>query len=45
MNSLIDTHTFLWSVFDPDRLGNKARVILKNSNNTIWISVVAFQSL
>ncbi len=42
MNSLIDTRTFLWSVFDPDRLGNKARVILKNPNNTIWISVVSF---
>ena len=42
MNSLIDTHTFLWSVFDPDRLGNKARAILKNPNNTIWISVVSF---
>ncbi|MBA4393010.1 MAG: PIN domain nuclease [Desulfobacca sp.] len=42
MNVLIDTHTFLWSVFDPDRLGKKARTVLKDPNNSIWISVVSF---
>jgi PIN domain nuclease of toxin-antitoxin system len=42
MNSLIDTHTFLWSVSDPDRLGKKARIVLEDPNNSIWISVVSF---
>ena len=42
MNSLIDTHTFLWSVSDPDRLGKKARTVLEDPNNSIWISVVSF---
>lgn len=41
MNYLIDTHTFLWSVFDPDQLGTKARTILQRSENTIHISVVS----
>jgi PIN domain nuclease of toxin-antitoxin system len=42
MNALVDTHTFLWSAFDPDQLGKKARAVLKDPNNSIWISVVSF---
>lgn len=42
MNSLIDTHTFLWSVSAPDLLGKKARTVLKDPTNSIWISVVSF---
>ena len=42
MNALIDTHTFLWSVSDPDRLSKKAQTVLKDPNNSIWISVVSF---
>jgi PIN domain nuclease of toxin-antitoxin system len=42
MNYLIDTHTFLWSVFDPDRLGRTARTILKDANNSVWVSLVSF---
>jgi PIN domain nuclease of toxin-antitoxin system len=42
MNALIDTHTFLWSVSDPERLGKKAGTVLKDPKNNIWISVVSF---
>jgi PIN domain nuclease of toxin-antitoxin system len=42
MNCLIDTQTFLWSVFDPDQLSIKARTILQESDNTIHLSVVSF---
>jgi len=42
MNWLIDTHTFLWSIMDPDRLGLKARDILQESDNRIFVSVISF---
>jgi PIN domain nuclease of toxin-antitoxin system len=42
MNFLIDTHTFLWSVMDPDRLGTKARDILQEMDQRIFVSVISF---
>jgi PIN domain nuclease of toxin-antitoxin system len=42
MNYLIDTHTFLWAVFDPDRLGSKARTILQSPDHIIHMSAVSF---
>ena len=42
MNYLIDTHTFLWSILDPDRLGTKARDILQETDKRIFISVISF---
>jgi PIN domain nuclease of toxin-antitoxin system len=39
---LIDTHTFLWSILDPDRLGTKARDILQKTDNRIFVSVISF---
>jgi len=42
MNFLIDTHTFLWSVMDPDRLGTKARDILQETDQRIFVSVISF---
>jgi PIN domain nuclease of toxin-antitoxin system len=42
MNYLLDTHTFLWSVFDPDQISAKARGIIRNPDNIIYVSVVTF---
>jgi PIN domain nuclease of toxin-antitoxin system len=42
MNFLIDTHTFLWSITEPERLGPKGRGILEETDNRIWISVVSY---
>ncbi len=42
MNSLIDTHTFLWSVFDPDQLSTKVKIILREPENFIYVSVISF---
>jgi PIN domain nuclease of toxin-antitoxin system len=42
MSWLIDTHTFLWSIMDPDRLGLKARDILEEPDNRIFVSVISF---
>jgi PIN domain nuclease of toxin-antitoxin system len=42
MNYLIDTHTFLWAVFDPDRLGSTAGTILQDPDHIIHVSAVSF---
>jgi PIN domain nuclease of toxin-antitoxin system len=42
MNYLLDTHAFLWAVFDPGRLGTKAKTILQNPDPTIHIGAVSF---
>jgi PIN domain nuclease of toxin-antitoxin system len=42
MNYLINTHTFLWAVFDPDRLGSKARTSLQDPDHIIHVSAVSF---
>ena len=42
MNYLLDTHAFIWSVFDPDRLGKKTKLLLENAENAIFVSVVSF---
>jgi len=42
MNCLLDTHTFLWSVFEPAQISAKARDVIRNPDNIIHISVVTF---
>jgi PIN domain nuclease of toxin-antitoxin system len=42
MNCLLDTHTFLWSAFDPAQISAKARGIIRNPDNIIHVSVVTF---
>jgi PIN domain nuclease of toxin-antitoxin system len=42
MNYLLDTHTFLWCVFDPDQISVKARGVIRNPDNMIYVSVVTF---
>jgi PIN domain nuclease of toxin-antitoxin system len=39
---LIDTHIFLWLVFDPDKIENKKLEILKNPKNKIFIASISF---
>jgi PIN domain nuclease of toxin-antitoxin system len=39
---LIDTHIFLWLVFDPDRIDSVKLDILKNPKNKIHIASIAF---
>ncbi|GAM09786.1 PIN domain protein [Geobacter sp. OR-1] len=45
MNFLLDTHTLLWSLFEPTRLGRKGAEILGNADETIFVSVVSFWEL
>jgi PIN domain nuclease of toxin-antitoxin system len=45
MKFLLDTHTLLWALFEPTRLGRKGAEILGNADETIFVSVVSFWEL
>ena len=42
MSFLLDTHTLLWSLFEPGRLGKKATECIQNPDTTVSVSVVSF---
>jgi len=42
MNLLLDTHVFLWSLFDPDKLSSTVIREIKSPNNEVAVSVVTF---
>lgn len=42
MNYLLDTHTFLWALMDPDKLSHQTTQILERSTNEIFLSVISF---
>ncbi|MCU0808467.1 MAG: type II toxin-antitoxin system VapC family toxin [Candidatus Contendobacter sp.] len=39
---LLDTHSFLWSAFDPGKLSQPAHAKLANSGNPVYVSSVTF---
>ncbi len=42
MNYLLDTHAFIWSIVDVDKISAPVRLILRDPQNTIAVSVVSF---
>jgi PIN domain nuclease of toxin-antitoxin system len=42
MTYLLDTHTFIWSVLETDKLSKNIRSIITNLNNEIYVSTVSF---
>jgi len=42
MICLLDTHTFLWALFSPDNISNKANKIILDDANEIMISIITF---
>ena len=38
---LIDTHTFIWFVSEPNKLSKRALKILESSNSEIYLSIVS----
>ncbi len=42
MNCLLDTHTFLWTVFAPEQLSNKVLRIVEDPNNKVYVSIVSY---
>jgi PIN domain nuclease of toxin-antitoxin system len=41
MNCLLDSHTFIWSIIDKDKLSKLIIQTLENSNNEIFISAIS----
>lgn len=41
MNLLLDTHVALWAITDSPKLGQRARELIANPANTVWISVAS----
>lgn len=39
---LLDTHSFLWSAFDPGKLSRPVHAELTNSSNPVYVSSVIF---
>lgn len=38
VNYLLDTHAFVWAVSDPDRLGDRARAVIAEPSNSLYVS-------
>lgn len=41
MRLLLDTHIWLWSLIEPERLGKRARHELRDQTNELWLSPVS----
>ena len=41
MNLLLDTHIWVWSKSEPNRLGKRVRAELSNLGNELWLSPVS----
>lgn len=41
MNCLLDTHSFLWFLRGDKRLGEKARLVIENPKNNVYLSVAS----
>lgn len=42
MKYLLDTHTFLWSLFESSKLSKKVKEVILNEENEIYVSTVTF---
>ncbi len=41
MKVLLDTHVFLWSLLEPGRLNSKAKKLLSNSQNQLFLASIS----
>ncbi len=41
MRLLLDTHIWLWSLIEPDRLGGRTRNELLDAKNELWLSPIS----
>ena len=39
---LLDTHALLWALFEPSKLGRKARTIFEDSSSNVMVSPVSY---
>jgi len=42
MTWLLDTHALLWALFEPGKLGQRTRAILRNSENDVRVSLLSY---
>jgi PIN domain nuclease of toxin-antitoxin system len=42
---LLDTHTFLWAVMTPDKLGEISRKIIEENSSKLFLSAVSFYEI
>ncbi|CAN5583474.1 type II toxin-antitoxin system VapC family toxin [soil metagenome] len=42
MNYLLDTHTLIWAVTEPQKLSDTAKTILEDTDNEIIVSAISF---
>lgn len=42
MNYMLDTHAFLWALFDSEQLSETALSIIMDPDNSVFISLVSF---
>ena len=42
MKYILDTHSFLWSIFDTSKLPANIREVLSNTDNDIYVSSITF---
>ena len=42
---LLDTHIWIWSVLDPDRLGRRVRRLLEKPDENLWLSPISLWEL
>ena len=42
MRYLLDTHTFLWFLFEPDKLSKKVSKLILDNENIIFVSLISF---
>ena len=41
MNYLLDTHTFIWTFLEPDKLPDKIEKLITDRNNNIYVSTTS----
>jgi PIN domain nuclease of toxin-antitoxin system len=41
MTFLVDTHAFLWFVWNDSRLSAVARTLMNDANNDVWLSIAS----
>jgi PIN domain nuclease of toxin-antitoxin system len=42
MKYLLDTHTLIWTMLEPEQLSERVRSILESKNSRIFVSVISF---
>lgn len=42
LSYLLDTHTFLWAIYEPSKLSDAVKVVLQDPVLTIFVSAVTF---